>query len=245
LKATRTGAQALVTTWSRLPERPGARGYLVRYHSCHACRAILARQVVIEPNPELPELYEGDWRGSQLPSPHLRYELVPLPGLTTDGLRRFGLRRAAKRRGAGAIRRAANVPAIQMDVSGSHTRFAVRRSATTWRREDVLPGEPTVWFPKFDDADLFGQAKRSYPAPGDAALVYCLNCGAAQTVRRVLTTDRLEEPPRLDPGAPIPPDRQCSCMCGCDALPHHTGFWRDGICRLCAVGSHQSPYDAR
>ncbi|HEY5521121.1 MAG TPA: hypothetical protein VIK08_10710 [Candidatus Limnocylindrales bacterium] len=165
-----------------------------------------------EPTPELPELYEGDWR-EHLPAPTLRSELIPLPRRPDDRLRRFGVRSNARRRGEGHLRRAVRSARIVVDLgvvgSGRETRIRVSESAISPRSDEIVPGDPPIWFPKTQGAgDLIGASKRPFPRVGDAAFVYCTNCGRGQVMRRVLLSDRGDELPRIDPAAPLPPDRR-------------------------------------
>lgn len=215
---------------------------LVRFHACYACRTILARQIVPEPDPELPELYDGDWRDN-LPSPTLRYELVPLERLRGDELRRFGLRSSSRRRGEGHLRRAVRSAGIVVDLgivgSGRETRIRVSESAITPRSDEIVPGDPPIWFPKTQGAgDLIGASKRPFPRVGDAAIVYCTDCGAGQIVRRVQLTDRADQLPALDHEASLPPDRRCRCRCGCEWLPPGDEFWASGQCDRCNRAGH-------
>ena len=236
------------TTWRRYPERRGARRMLVRFHQCHGCHTILARQIVPEPDPELPELYEADWR-EHLPAPTLRSELVPLPRRPDDRLRRFGLRSSARHRGQGYLRRPIRSAHVVMELgvagSGRPSSTRVSESAIAPRLDDIVPGDPPIWFPKTQGAgDLIGAAKRPFPSVGDEAFVYCTNCGAGQIIRRVQLTDRSNELPEPDATAALPPDRRCHCRCGCDWLPPGADFWRSGLCNLCSRPSHaQVPDD--
>jgi hypothetical protein len=220
---------------------------LVRFHQCYACRTILARQIVGEPIPDLPELYEGDWRGSHLRPPTLRSELVPLADLSADGLPRFGLRSTAQRRRRGSLRQGvrSRVTVVELGVlgSGRPTRIEVREPKESERPDDRVLGDPPIWFPtpapRFDRE---GAPKSAFPSVGDEALVYCVNCGRGQVVRRVLLTDRAEELPQLDATAPLPPDPRCRCRCGCTWLPPGAGFWPSGVCGPCTRGLHTGPF---
>ena len=165
--------------WQPFPGRPGMRGLLVRFLTCTACNATLARQFTGDPaDPPAPS-----W-----PWPHgtdIRAGLVPLAGVSPRGLPRYGLlmrvRRGKRARPIVHREQVVRIDASTIDPGtgrgvpdarserlarlGRPALSTVRAAMLPRRpdRDEIMPGDPPIYF--------------SQPARGLPCEVYCLNCG--------------------------------------------------------------------
>lgn len=154
--------------WQPFPSRAGGHGLLVRFLTCSSCAATLARQFTSDPDFEHDPRHSGTWPGAgravtwlSWPWPRgttLRTEMIPLPRPASGGLPRYGqqlaLRHGKKPR---PVVRLQEVVELGQYPIIRH----VRRRLRPTDFDDILPGDPPVWFNQ--DARLPCQ-------------VYCHNC---------------------------------------------------------------------